>query len=36
MKHNTHIYLAAKAIELLRDSIDNLRYLSGTVALDAS
>ncbi|MBN1127746.1 MAG: hypothetical protein JXA71_02095 [Chitinispirillaceae bacterium] len=30
MKHNTHIYLASKAIEFLRDSVDNLRYLSGS------
>ncbi len=34
MKHNTHIYLAAKAIELTRESIDNMRdehhnYISG-------
>jgi hypothetical protein len=29
MKHNTHIYTASKAIEFLRDSVDNLRYLSG-------
>jgi hypothetical protein len=32
MKHNTHIYLAAKAIEFLHDSVDNLRYLSGSSA----
>jgi hypothetical protein len=29
MKHNTHIYLAYKAIELLRDSVDNLRTMTG-------
>jgi hypothetical protein len=28
MKHNTHIYLASKAVEFLRDSVDNMRYLS--------
>jgi hypothetical protein len=32
MKHNTHIYLASKAIEFLHDSVDNMRYLSGTAA----
>ncbi len=34
MKHNTHIYLAAKAIELLKQSVDNTKkgnqYLKGT------
>jgi hypothetical protein len=30
MKHNTHIYIASKAIEFLRDSVDTLRYLSGS------
>ena len=29
MKHNTHIYLAYKAIEFLRDSLDNLVTMSG-------
>ncbi len=29
MKHNTHIYLAAKAIELIRQSIDNTRSEKG-------
>ena len=29
MKHNTHIYLAYKAIELLRDSLDNLCTMAG-------
>jgi hypothetical protein len=29
VKHNTHIYLATKAIEFLRDSIPNLRTMSG-------
>jgi hypothetical protein len=29
LKHNTHIYLATKAIEFLRDSIPNLRTMSG-------
>ena len=33
MKHNTHIYIASKAIEFLRDSVDNLRYLSGSKAV---
>ena len=26
MKHNTHIYLAAKGIEFLYESLENLRY----------
>jgi hypothetical protein len=30
MKHNTHIYIASKAIEFLRDSVDTLRYPSGS------
>jgi hypothetical protein len=29
VKHNTHIYVAYKAIELLRDSLDNLRTMAG-------
>ena len=34
MKHNTHIYLAAKAIELARQSVDNMldkknNYIAG-------
>jgi len=29
MKHNTHIYLAAKAIEFLREAVRDLRTLSG-------
>jgi len=29
MKHNTHIYIASKAIELLRDSLDNLVTMTG-------
>ena len=32
MKHNTHIYIASKAIEFLHDSVDNLRYSSGSAA----
>ena len=29
MKHNTHIYIAAKAIEFLQESVKNLRTLGG-------
>jgi len=29
MKHNTHIYVASKAIEFLRDSINNLQTMTG-------
>ena len=29
MKHNTHIYIASKAIELARSAVDGLRYPSG-------
>jgi hypothetical protein len=29
MKHNTHIYIAHKAIEFMRDSVDNLLTMSG-------
>lgn len=29
MKHNTHIYLAAKAIKLMRESVSNLRTAGG-------
>jgi len=36
MKHNTHIYLAAKAIEFMRDSVDNLKTLSGDNAASKS
>jgi len=36
MKHNTHIYLAAKAIEFLRDSVDNLKTLDGDNAASKS
>ena len=32
MKHNTHIYIAAKAIEFLRESVPNLRTMSGRAA----
>jgi hypothetical protein len=28
MKHNPPIYLASKAVEFFRDSVDNMRYLS--------
>jgi len=36
LKHNTHIYLAAKAIEFMRDSVDNLKTLSGDNAASKS
>ncbi len=29
MKHNTHIYLAMKAIEFTRDGVDNMLHFSG-------
>ncbi len=29
LKHNSHIYIAAKAIEFLRESVKNLRTMSG-------
>ncbi|MBU8923043.1 MAG: hypothetical protein KOO63_14590 [Bacteroidales bacterium] len=32
MKHQTHIYIARKAIELLYDSLNNLKYPSGQAA----
>ena len=32
MKHNTHIYLATKAIEFTRSAVDNLQYTSGRKA----
>jgi len=36
MKHNTHIYIAAKAIEFMRDSVDNLKTLSSDNAASKS
>ena len=36
MKHNTHIYIASKAIEFLQYSVDNLRCLNGSAAAAAS
>jgi hypothetical protein len=32
VKHNTHIYIASKAIEFLHDSVDNMRTPGGTAA----
>ncbi len=32
MKHNTHIYVATKAIEFTRSAVDNLQYASGRKA----
>jgi hypothetical protein len=32
MKHNTHIYIAVKAIEFMSKSIENLRMLTGDTA----
>jgi len=31
MKHDTHIYIAVKAVELIRQSVDNLHYPSGRI-----
>ncbi|MDP8241147.1 MAG: hypothetical protein P9X24_18825 [Candidatus Hatepunaea meridiana] len=31
MKHSTHIYLAVKAVELLKRSVDNLHYSNNRV-----
>ncbi len=32
MKHNTHIYIASKATEFLRDSVNNLHTRTGRMA----
>ncbi len=33
MKHNSHIYVASEAIELLRESVKNLRTMMATATL---